>query len=405
MYRYHPSAFFPFRLRFASPVSVVTLAVLMGSHTTSEAQRPRVVPVPPQSSPQHPTSPPAVPSPNQAPPVVSFAEPAEVDETIATPALIAAVKAQNEAIRHRLKHRLVNSAWKPGLAKSGAAGMNLFSVADHQSKSYVRNPDLWAADLVKYLTGVVIYNDFTQESYGGVLITPRHLLFCAHAHPHAHQTWGPDPSRPGATHRFLTKDGRLVESLQLHQAKSSYPNPMPGLGSLDLCVAVLDRDMEAEGLAVVPIFPPVGDASVAAATEWARTSGQPFAFIGIGQGTSRPTNTEPPEPIADYPRRHQRMCYIKDRFDPVNANARPSPFAAWNYAVWDGDSGTPAFLLLDGVPHLWMILTTAPGNGPRPGSFVGHVNALIAAADESAIELGRIEKPTGLRVRVGSFKP
>ncbi len=359
--------------------------------------RPRVVPPPqdvPGTSPRTPAPPPrpkAIPIPEKKTPSAEAL------------ALIATLKKQNNAIQYRLGHRLVKGVWKNETMPSGAAGMNLLATYDHPLKNYTRNPDLWAQDLVRDLTGVVIYNEFCQESYGGVLITPRHLLFCAHAHPHAHQTWGPNPDRPGAVHRFLTTDGRLVESLQLHQAKSFGASLLPGLGSVDLCVALIDRDMEAEGLKVVPIFPTVSDADVSDAVEWARKEEQPFAFIGISQGTTRPTHVEPPEPMADYPRKHQRMCYIKDRNDENQALGKKGPFAPWNYRVWDGDSGTPAFLLLDGVPHLWMIITGTPGAGPRPGSHIDHINALIAAADENAILLKRLDQPTGLKLRIGTF--
>ena len=366
------------------------------------AQRPRVVPPNAESSPLNPPVPVPVPAPVPPPRAVPAREQEPAKDG---PAFIAVIKAQNEAILKRLGNRLVNGRLKKEAMPSGAAGMNLFSATNHEEKTYIRNPDLWAQDLVRHLTGVVIYNDFTQESYGGVLITPRHLLFCAHAHPHAHQTWGPNPNRPGAVHRFLTSDGRVVESVQLHQAKSYGVHLLPGLESLDLCVALLDRDMEAEGLKVVPIFPPVSRGAVAAAAEWARTEKQPVAFIGISQGTTRPTQKEPPEPAGDYPRKHERMIYIKDLNDPGPAGGSRGPFAPWNYHVWDGDSGTPAFLLLNGVPHLWMILTMAPGNGPRPGSHIGHIEGLIAAADANAILLERLERPTGLKPRIGNLKP
>jgi hypothetical protein len=98
------------------------------------------------------------------------------------------------------------------------------------------------------------------------------------------------------------------------------------------------------------------------------------------------------------------MCYIKDNRDPANSRPERGPFADWNYQVWDGDSGTATFLLLKSVPHLWMILTTAPGNGPHVGSHIDHVNALIAAADQNAVLLGRLEKPTGYTLRVGKLE-
>jgi len=319
-------------------------------------------------------------------------------------AFISALKAQNEAIRHRITHRLLDNGRSRGEEMpSGAAGMRLFAKFDHAAETYVRNPDLWAQDLVKGLTGVVIYNDHSIESYGGVLITPRHLLFCAHAHPHAAGTWPVNPERAGAEHRFVTMDGRLVKSTQIHQAKSHANSRLPEMGSVDLCVALLDRDLEAEGLHVVPFFPPVSVSAHKAAMEQARETGEPFAFFGVSQGVGRRTQSVPPEPIGDYPREHARMVYIKDRTDMTQSRGELGPFAAWDYRVWDGDSGTPAFLLLNGEPHLWMILTTAPGNGPVVGDHIDHINRLIAIADENAIAEGRLEEPTGYHVRVGGL--
>lgn len=372
------------------------IAASLLSSPHAPAQRPRVLP--PAPAPVHGKQRPPAP-----PPVASKPSPKDQSSPTDGTALITVLNAQNEAILHRLNHRLVKGEWKKQAMPSGAAGMNLYAAHDHEAKTYTRNPNLWAQDLVRHLTGVSLYNQFSRESYGGVLITPRHLLFCAHAHPHAHLTFGPNPNRPGAIHRFLTSDGRLVESLQLHQAKSLGSSLLPGLSSVDLCVAVMDRDLEAEGLKVVPVFPAISDADDTAVLKWAEKEKQPFAFIGIGQGTSRRTSSQPPKPIADYPKKHERMCYIKDRRDMSNSKEKPGPFAAWNYAVWDGDSGTATFLLLNGEPHLWSIITTTPGNGPRVGSHIDHINTLIAAADANAIALKRLEEPTGHKLRVGKL--
>lgn len=277
--------------RAAIIVFLVTIAFPV-SPASARTPRPRVVPNNPPTQEPPPDKPPAAEKPQ--------------DETQGQ-ALIAVLKAQNEALTRRLTHRLVNGVLKKEAMPTGAAGMNLYASFDHEAKTYTRNPDLWAQNLVSHLTGVALYNDFAQESYGGVLITPRHLLFCAHAHPHAHQELGPNSNRPSPVHRFLTTDGRLVESTQLHQAQSFGTSLLADLKSVDLCVAVLDRDLEAEGLKVLPVFPNVSDGDVSAAMKWANREDQPFAFIGISQGTTRPTNSEPPEPIANYPRKHQRM--------------------------------------------------------------------------------------------------
>lgn len=362
------------------------------------AQRPRVVPPPAEGDTQVEVPPVVAPQPRVE------AEPENEEADPDAELLIAALQAQNEAIRHRVTHRNVDDgSWRGEDMPSGAAGMELLSHFDHKTETYVRNPDLWAQDIVQQLTGVVIYNTHAVESYGGVLITPRHLLFCAHAHPHAEGTWPVNRERAGAVHRFLTADGRLVKSTQLHQAKNFGRSRVPEMTSVDLCVAVLDRDLEAEGLHVVPVFPPVSASAWGQARDWAREAGEPFAFFGVSQGVGRRTQSMPPEPISDYPREHARMVYIKDRVNMTQTGPKRSEFAAWDYRVWDGDSGTPTFLLLHGEPHLWMILTSAPGNGPAVGDHIDHVNALISLADENAIAKGRLDAPTGHQLRVGAM--
>lgn len=375
------------------------IAILLVISTASAfAQRPRVVPPPSDLQPSAVEMPTATPRPlEKEVPTADDAPPADAEF------LIAALKAQNEALAKRTTHRKVSDGWRAEKIPTGARGMNLFSSFDHETETYARNPDVWAQDLLDHFTGVVIYNNHAKESYGGVLITPRHLLFCAHAHPHAEGTWPPNPARAGAEHRFVTADGRLVKSTQLHQAKSFHNFEVEGLAKLDFCVALLDRDLDAEGLHVAPVFPATSTAGVGAAMSWAREEDEPFAFIGVSQGVGRRTRSQPPEPIGDYPRDHAKMIYIKDRLDMNNTRPEPGPFAAWNYRVWDGDSGTPAFMLFHGEPHLWMILTTAPGNGPVVGTNVDHINALIELADRKAVAAGRLVEPTGHRLRVAEW--
>ncbi|MFU8894482.1 MAG: hypothetical protein ACNA8L_12730 [Luteolibacter sp.] len=378
-----------------------TLAILLiFAWSPAHAQRPRVVP-PPGESPAPAATAKVIPSQAESASDVA-AEPESNPPSEAAP-LIAALQAQNEAINRRITHRLAGDTWRPQSMPSGAAGMNLFSNFDHQAESYTLNPDLWAQDLAGQLTGAVIHNTHSVESYGGILITPRHVLFCAHAHPHAEGTWPPNPARAGAEHRFITKNGRLLKSTQLHQAKSFHNFEVEGLSKMDFCVALLDRDLEAEGLHVSRVFPPTSPEAMRAAMEWANEADEPFAFIGLSQGVGRATQSQPPEPIGDYPMEHAKMVYIKDRRDMLSSRAEPGPFAPWNYRVWDGDSGTPAFLLFKGELHLWMILTTAPGNGPIVGNHIDHIQSLIELADRNALEIGRLDEPTGHRLRVAEW--
>jgi len=379
------------RIALMAIITATTLAIANG-------QRPRVVP-PPKD---HPS--PKVDRAKSDPPESEVKKDVQSTEPPAdTARLISAIQSQNEALIHRTTHRLRDGIWKQEPMPGGAAGMNLFSSFDHQNETYSLNPDLWAQDLARQLTGAVVYNNHSIESYGGILITPRHLLFCAHAHPHAENTWPPNPAWPGSEHRFIAADGRLIKSKQLHQAKSFQHSEIEDLAKVDLCVALLDRDLEAEGLHVSRIFPPTSPEVMQAAMKWANEADEPFAFIGVSQGFGRETRSLPPEPIGDYPQEHARMIYIKDRRDMNNSREEPGPFAPWNYRVWDGDSGTPAFLLLNGEPHLWMILTVAPGSGPIVGNHVDHIHALIEAADRNAIEFGRLAEPTGHQLRLSEW--
>lgn len=296
--------------------------------------------------------------------------------------------------------------------KSGAAHMNVFSSLNHTAGTYTRNLSSWAASLIPQLTGVVAWKgNGTVESYGGVLITPRHVLYCRHAHPHAEGTWI-YPSPP-MTVRFVLADNSVVNAIQL--AQSAQPNAgwtpeqladgeanIPGFVNLmgqtsrfgmliqwpiDLCVAILDRDMDALGVHVVPL------ADWRSQAEWMVSHATGVPSFGASQAFGRATNSVPPTPISDYPQQHQAMHYIRQ----FNQEA-VAPFNGLDYQVWDGDSGTPTFLLHRGVVYLDRILTTSPWGGMNPVAFIDQVNQMIAAADAGAIKLGRLAEPTGLTV-------
>jgi hypothetical protein len=64
-----------------------------------------------------------------------------------------------------------------------------------------------------------------------------------------------------------------------------------------------------------------------------------------------------------------------------------------DYAVWDGDNGTPSMILLNGKLYLHRLIgaSNIPNN-------IGHINAMIAVAEDDAISRGRLAARTGITV-------
>ncbi|MFU8893996.1 MAG: hypothetical protein ACNA8L_10245 [Luteolibacter sp.] len=279
--------------------------------------------------------------------------------------------------------------------KAGDPAMNIFTAFDHAGQTYTRNVNLWAAPLVDQLAACVSWKTRPRESYGGVLITPRHVLYCNHAHPHAEGTWiyphGPQ------TVRFVRPDNTVINSIQLCQTdynstKPGYINPASYTpANLDLCVATLDRDMTADhGIHPIP-FP-----LIRRPEEWLAFLEGGVPRIAVSQGVGRPTNSIPPTPISDYPQYHQAMAYI--RTPGSNPQGASPPYDHLDYRVWDGDSGTPTFLLHRGQLYLEGILVSTPwGRVPAP-IHVARLNQMIAASDAGAVTLGRLPEPTGLTI-------
>lgn len=287
----------------------------------------------------------------------------------------------------------------------GSASMNVFSVKNHTTKNYTRNPNFWAKDLVPQLASCAVYkcpvgydNSWQNfyESYGGVLITPRHLLYCQHGHPIAGGTWSYTPSSAPTEIRFVKSDNTPISAIQLHQADDS--------NVADLCVAVLDKDMTQYGLSAVPIYPIDNIATPFATSNTyygAKTAGMwdiaknGFPYVAMSQGYGRQTNSTPPNPASQYSSHNDIMFYIK----PVDSNSSDIlKLSAFNYNVWDGDSGTPVFLIIDNKLYLTGIMVTAPFGFVRVSYYINHINTLIAQADANAIAMGRLDAPTGYTV-------
>jgi hypothetical protein len=315
------------------------------------------------------------------------------DPALSSPVLVSAVVgAAIPALRNGIDARI------DGLA-GGSLNMKRFSVKNHATSTYVWNPDLWCYDVRDQLTGVVaqknggIISD-RPEDYGGVLITPRHVLYCNHAHPWAANTRSASATDAQACNvRFVLGDNTVVNAVQIHQAT---------VAGVDMCVAVLDRDVQDLGVSVMPISP--FDSSYWNAIINQGTPALPVFSISQGHNA---VNTPWSQPVADYPYPdHDVLCYIHDFHNQkINASWPEPPITTYrpfNYSAYDGDSGTGAFLLHDDTVYLFQI-TVGLWGGPKVADYVSNLNSAISQADANAIALGRLAAPTGFTIAKASL--
>lgn len=198
-------------------------------------------------------------------------------------AILASITAAGRRNRRAVARRWASDMCrgKPG----GALGMNLFSSeglydntieaeinAYHNARDpgglpYALNPHLWCAELLPKLTCLAIHKDDCgtgegaagaawRARYGGVAITKRHILGCAHGFSHAMGTWTylatPEKlasNSPPTRIRFLDNAGVTVDRILLHHARADEHNGNSnaanayGSDPADLHVGVLNADL------------------------------------------------------------------------------------------------------------------------------------------------------------------
>lgn len=285
---------------------------------------------------------------------------------------------------------------KPG----GAVNMELWSARNSKGTppTYTRNPNLWCAPLASQLSAAVAYkSNGPAQSYGGILISPRHVLYCDHSKPYAANTWQTNygDSRP-CTLQFVLGNGTVVQAVQLAQTTRRTNRDQPGAyipadwpsGSTsapDLCVAVLDRDVQTLGVHVMPI-------PLLAQQELDYISSLNIPTLQVTQGWERITNSLPDTPISNYPLYYNAMVAVG------RGDRSGTPYSTIDFNEGDGDSGTPAMILLDGTLYLERILIGGGGVGVQASNNLDHINAMIAVAENDAIARGKLAARTGITV-------
>jgi hypothetical protein len=206
-----------------------------------------------------------------------------------------------------------------GVLSPSPTTYDLYSAADDTNGIYTRNPNLFAASVD--LSCIPVWNSYFAPSnqynkYGGVLISPRHLLMVAHAHP------------ASGTIRFVDNSNTTVTRTIVDQLV------VPGL---DLMVTLLDSDVPG-GISFAQILPdnfrdylpqpPLGYPSL---------NTNQFRTLRVGDLTATPSGS----------------VTVTQSIDPTRA--------PWFSPIIVGDSGSPLLMIIGGQP---VVLAQLAQGGP-----------------------------------------
>jgi hypothetical protein len=260
---------------------------------------------------------------------------------------------------------------------------NLFTVKNHTSNTFIRNTQVWCNDLVDQLTGLVVYKGNpllgtgSMYSYGGTLITPRHVLYVAHAFPRTENV------------TFVTTNNTTVSATPVGSADSNtFKNDLPiaSLSSVpyytDIGIVTLDRNVSLSGIHVMPM-------GAITLTDRAMISQQYIPTLVCSQAPGRVTGATNPNPIsASDIQMNINATNFQDMttaWGSISAN----PFYDWDingggYKLWDGDSGNSHLLLYNNSLYVYSNTYFANGAGAIVSALSGAINHLIDKADQAA---------------------
>jgi len=262
------------------------------------------------------------------------------------------------------------------IGKDPLSSINMW-VGDPSLTTLQRSSLLWADDLRSQLTGHPSYKSGGWgQGAGGVAITRRHLLNCGH--------WG--LSYVGITVTFIKDGGGGIDEYFQTTIINNYTDPPPNSmtfegNTYDLQV-FLTADELPEWVNVFTIIQFESKYTPYIPSEQSKVSGKLLPTISISQGIN-PGSTNPQKLYIGNNWSYQIYDTIaNDGF--VFGKRHTSPdIHPYYYSVFIGDSGTPAFTLIDNTLYLFGIVTGGEYgvHAIYLSSHVSFINELIRRVD------------------------
>lgn len=223
------------------------------------------------------------------------------------------------------------------------SALPVFTVQDHTSGTYTRNPACWAADID--MTGVSPWNSTGAQRWAGIAVAPDTILFAGHA-----------PIALGATVRFIaagTVVDRTIVARQRHPGYTGFP-----AYKKDLYLARLNSPLPAS-IKPVKVWP----------AAWADY------LPALGTGRTIPCvvfDQEEKALVTD-------VRHIDDDYVTLAVPTDPQRLALYETKIY-GDSGNPVCAVLGGELVLLTVLTSGnAGSGTNISAEIATLNSMMTA--------------------------
>ena len=200
--------------------------------------------------------------------------------------------------------------------------------------SFIRNPLCWANSIDLSCTSP--WNSEAGALYSGTLVSPRHVIFCAHAEFYP---------KNGATITFVSSSGNIITRTISNSIR---------LGDADIRVALLNADVD-NSITFAKVLP----------TNWQTylpgLSSQSYIPVMCLNQTERASISG--------------LKSLNLSFD----NIYPNQYASYYGEIIIGDSGNPAFLVINGKPILLgVFFAGGAGYGSNISYNASAVNSIMS---------------------------
>jgi hypothetical protein len=231
-----------------------------------------------------------------------------------------------------------------------SVNLNVYTTQEHENSIYVRNPNLWCADID--LTCISPWNSSGTTSKACTLISPRHVIMAAH--------WA---ASAGATVRFIAANGTVVNrTLTATRRHPSYTPYYP-----DITIGLLDRDVPST----------INDSDVPSTIKFAKVLGANWASYlpSLANTTAR---------IPAIGLDQQEKATVRDLYSYTTAASFRQPTgekrAALYETIVEGDSGAPAFIIVNNELVLLTVWTHGgEGSGTAITPQISEINSMMTA--------------------------